>query len=111
MSQPSVNNAVHSVTLDERKKATLSGANEVLSYSEEELVVATTSGNLTIKGKNIKIVKFGAQENTLCFTGEIDSLKYATAKAPLIKRIFKWASLPFSFSPSPADYSFVLRYF
>ena len=89
MSQPLVNKSIHSITLDERKKATLTGVNEVLSYGEEELCISTTDGNLTVKGKNIKIVKFGAEEGTLCFTGEIDLLKYAGAKTPFVKRLFK----------------------
>ena len=89
MSQPTVNKSMHSITLDERKKATLTGVNEVLSYSEEELSVSTTDGVLTIKGKNIKIAKFGAQEGSLCFTGEIDLLKYAGTKTPIFKRLFK----------------------
>ena len=79
----------HTVTLEECKKATLTGVSEVLSYGEDELCIATSQGNLTVKGKNLKIIRFNTEEGALSFGGEVSLIKYASAKTPLLKRLFK----------------------
>ena len=79
----------HSITIVDREKGNLSGVKAVLSYGADELCIDTHQGKLTVIGEGLKIEKFDESEGTLCFSGKVDGVKYATAKAPLIKRIFK----------------------
>ncbi len=79
----------HAITLSERKSGTLSGVTAVLSYSEEELCLSCIPGKLIISGKGLKIVSFDEKSGGLELVGEVNSVKYAAKKQPLVKRLFK----------------------
>ena len=44
-----------SLSLENRKKLTLSGVIEVMSFDEEKIDLTTKLGNLTIKGEELKM--------------------------------------------------------
>ena len=46
-----------SLSLENRKKLTLSGVIEVMSFDEEKIDLTTKLGNLTIKGEELKMNK------------------------------------------------------
>ncbi len=80
---------LHTISLEARKKCTMQGVTRVTSYGENELCLDTGEGRLIVLGKGIKIEGFDEESGELRFSGEVSSLKYAAAKLPLIKRIFK----------------------
>ena len=80
---------LHSLSLTSRKKCDMQGVNKVLSYGENELCLLSSDGKVTITGKDLKIESFNETEGFLSFSGEVDAIKYATTKPPLLKRIFK----------------------
>ena len=79
----------HSLCIENRASLNLSGINEVISSCETELCLVSSFGEMTITGKDFKIIKFNAEESVLIASGAVDSVKYKGAKVPLIKRIFK----------------------
>lgn len=79
----------HSFNMSDRAKAALTGVTKVDSSNENEIVLTTCMGRLVINGRELKIVKFDDNDGNLTLCGNIDSVKYAQAKLPLLKRIFK----------------------
>ncbi len=79
----------HAIALTDRKKATLTGVGKVESSNATEIVLITCLGRLVITGAELKIERFDMTVGDVAVTGNIDALKYAVAKPPLIKRIFK----------------------
>ena len=77
------------INLENRSTLSISGIIEVISSCETELVLVSSYGELSIEGKDLKILKFNAEEGLLGAEGTIDSIKYKGAKTPLLKRIFK----------------------
>ena len=81
--------SAHGVTLESRRSGSLTGVKEVLSYSDEQLLLDTSEGKLTVTGKELKIGKFSSADGTLTFSGQVNALKYSAPSVPLLKRIFK----------------------
>lgn len=79
----------HSVSITDRKKASVTGVIAVDGASDTELALTTCLGRLVISGSELKIVKFDDNDGNLAFTGNVDAIKYAQTKPPLLKRIFK----------------------
>lgn len=84
-----VNAAPHSLTVSERNGGKVSGVTKVLSSNAECLVLVTSCGQMTVNGSELRIDKFCVDDGELAFCGKVDVIKYQTAKAPLLKRIFK----------------------
>lgn len=79
----------HSVNMSDRKKASMTGVVKVDGATETEITLTTCLGKLTVTGSALKIVKFDEQDGNLALAGNIDAIKYAGVKTPLLKRIFK----------------------
>lgn len=75
--------------MTDRKKASVTGVKKVESSSATELILTTVLGRLEVRGSELKIMRFDESDGSLAFSGNIDKITYATAKPPLIKRIFK----------------------
>ena len=48
----------HNIIVEDRKKMTLTGVKDVLSFDEETVVLDTSLGRLTVKGSGLHIVNF-----------------------------------------------------
>ena len=79
----------HSVNMTDRKKAVMTGVAKVDGATETEIELTTALGRLLVTGTGLKIAKYDDTDGNLTLLGNIDSIKYAVAKTPLIKRIFK----------------------
>ena len=82
---------MESITIEDRKKLSLSGATKVISSTSTQAVVEIGNCNVVISGTNIEVTKLDLDNKLVNFTGEINGIKYAnkTVKTNLIKRIFK----------------------
>lgn len=89
VSQTPVKFTSHSVNMSDRKKAAMTGVAKVDGATDTEIVLTTALGKLTVTGSELKIAKFDDADGNLTLTGNIDALKYAVNRPPLIKRIFK----------------------
>ena len=79
----------HRFDMSDRNKASVTGVSSVDSATGSELIISTVLGKMEIKGSDLKIVKFDETDGNMTFIGNIDSVKYAAPKQPLLKRIFK----------------------
>ncbi|MDE7395088.1 MAG: hypothetical protein K2M95_03070 [Clostridiales bacterium] len=72
-----------------RSKGTLTGIEKVISSNAETLNLVSSCGPLVVSGEKLKILRFNASDGTLEFEGEVNAIKYAAKKQPLLKRLFK----------------------
>lgn len=87
-------NIVQNLVLENRKKLSVSGVNDVLSFDDEVVIVDTELGLLTVKGENIRINKLSLDTAEVIIEGEISSLTYSQNKqeknsGTLLSKIFK----------------------
>lgn len=84
---------VHNVIMEGRKKLILSGVLEVISFEEDNVELKTTSGNLTVRGDEMRMANYNSETGDLEISGNIYALVYtndsANSKSNFIKRIFK----------------------
>jgi sporulation protein YabP len=83
-----------SLKLDNRKKLSLSGVVEVISFNDENIILNTNLGTLTIKGEGLKMNKLDVQNGEVMITGIVNSCIYTTSqvkkdKDSIISRLFK----------------------
>ncbi|MGN0356059.1 MAG: sporulation protein YabP [Muricoprocola sp.] len=67
----------HRISVIGRKSGTVSGISDVLSFDENEILLDTELGLLTIKGKNLHIGRLSLELGEVDMEGEIDSLLYS----------------------------------
>lgn len=82
------------LALENRKKLSLSGVKEIVSFQDERISLNTILGNLVIKGSNLKMSKLDVQSGEVIISGMILSMIYSgkKIKAPkesLMKKLFK----------------------
>ena len=68
--------AAHSLCIEGRRIAHISGVIDVEAFCEEEATILTQEGALTIWGKNMKLGKLDPEAGLLSLEGEIQSLEY-----------------------------------
>ena len=83
-----------SLSLEDRKKRTLSGVLEVVNFDDEKISLNTILGNLAIKGEGLKMNKLDVQNGDVIIMGYISSMIYSgkdgkKSKESIIKKIFK----------------------
>lgn len=64
------------LNLESRKKLSVTGVKEVVSFNEEEINLNTVLGTLRIRGNNLKMNKLDVQNGDLVIIGHIDSCTY-----------------------------------
>jgi len=82
------------MTLENRKKISLNGVLEVVSFNDEQIVLKTNLGGLTVKGSELKMNKLDVQNGDIIIIGSIDAFYYNNEqpkrpKDSLIARLFK----------------------
>lgn len=86
---------MHNLILENRKKLSVSGIEEVESFNEEEIILRTSSsGVLVIKGKCLHINKLNVDTGDVNIAGEITNMDYvdesSKVKGPsLISRLLR----------------------
>lgn len=68
--------APHHVVLEERRRLTVSGVEDVERFDENTILLSTTLGEMTIAGENLHIEKLSLDGGDLQVEGEIESLIY-----------------------------------
>ena len=83
--------APHRLTLDERRRLTVTGVEEVVSFHEEEVAVRTVKGLLVARGEGLKVEKLEKTSGELTVTGLVSDLGYETENtaAGLFARLFR----------------------
>jgi sporulation protein YabP len=66
----------HSVVLGERNNLIISGVKKIDSFDNEEFLMETSMGYLTIKGEDLQIVKLDTYQGNVNIKGKFNSLCY-----------------------------------
>lgn len=81
-----------SVTLQSRRKLTITGVEDVESFDESTIVLYTTEGLLVIRGTDLHIEKLSIDGGELNLEGTVDSLNYedvSSKSSGFFSRLFK----------------------
>lgn len=81
----------HNIIVEDRKKMTLTGVKDVLSFDEETVVLDTSLGRLTVKGSGLHIVNFDTKSGDLSAEGRLYALVYTSEErnGGFFSRVFK----------------------
>lgn len=85
----------HSCLMQNRSAANLTGVREVVSFDENQVVMDTDMGLLTIKGKELHVSRLTVEKGEVDVEGSLDSLTYSSNEAyrkagqSFISRLFK----------------------
>lgn len=82
------------LTLENRKRLELTGVIEVISFNDEQIILNTNLGNLTIKGEELKMTKLDVQNGDIIITGKINAFIYSGVQSKqdnesIFKKLFK----------------------
>ena len=80
-----------SLSLEDRKKLTLSGVLEVVNFDDEKISLNTILGNLAIKGEGLKMNKLDVQNGDVIIIGYISSMIYSGKDGKKSKESRKYA--------------------
>lgn len=69
-------NKGHSLQIEERARMALSGIEDVISFDEHTVVLASTAGLLTVEGENLHIIKMNVDSKELGIEGKINAIAY-----------------------------------
>lgn len=85
----------HTSHIQNRETANMTGVREVVSFDENQVVMDTDLGLLTLKGKDLHVSRLTVEKGEVDVEGAIDSLVYSSNEAyrksgqPFLARLFK----------------------
>lgn len=85
----------HRLTIENRASGTLTGIREVVSFDENQVILDTDMGLLTLKGKDLHVSRLTLEKGEVDLNGNIESLNYSSNEAlrrsgeSLLSRLFK----------------------
>ena len=84
----------HNLNMNDRKKLIVSGVKKIENFDNEEFVVDTVMGLLTIKGENLELIKLDTIQGNISIKGKINSFDYkddykTKNNQGIINRLFK----------------------
>jgi sporulation protein YabP len=68
--------APHKLTLDGRRRLSMTGVVEVESFDEGQVVLATTKGPLVIRGRGLHLQQLSLDGGQVTVDGDVDALEY-----------------------------------
>ena len=88
------NDTIQNRDLENRRKLSISGVLDVLSFDDQIVILETDLGMLTIKGDDLRINKLSIDTTEVVIEGNINSLSYSEkqdkkSSGGLIGKIFK----------------------
>lgn len=88
------NSVIQNIILESRKKLSISGVLDVLSFDDQIVILETELGLLTVKGDNIRINKLSLDTSEVIIEGLITYLAYSDKEmekknGSLLGKIFK----------------------
>ncbi len=79
--QESLENGKHDVKMYDRKRATVTGVKEVVSFDNNEILLETIQGSLCFRGENLHVKRLTLEKGEVDLEGKIGELKYADSHA------------------------------
>ena len=72
----------HKLTLSDRKKLTLSGVSEVVTFDDNTVVLRTSLGTLTVQGRELKLKTLTEDGGQVVIDGTVSALSYEEPRTP-----------------------------
>lgn len=88
-------NTEHQMQIRNRENGRLSGVVDVYSFDENQILLATVSGDLCVRGKELHVSRLQLELGEVDVEGQIDSLTYSDhglkkqKEGPLLARLFR----------------------
>jgi len=83
----------HKLQISERKQGLITGVKDVISFDPDLVLLDTSMGILTIKGKDLHVKRLTLERGEVDVEGEFDSFTYTQSKsekrAAFASRLFK----------------------
>ena len=67
----------HNIIVENREKISISGVEDVESFDEENMIIHTQMGIITLKGADLHLGKFSVDTGELTIEGELDEISYS----------------------------------
>ena len=85
---------INNVIMENRKKISVSGVEDIESFNEEQIILYTCNGVLIINGNGMHISKLSIDNGETTITGEFNALTYNDAygkkdKSGILSRLFR----------------------
>ncbi len=89
MQENVINNS--NIIIEQRKKLTITGVKDCLSFDEETIILNTALGKLVIKGLALHILNFDTSSGDFTAEGKINAVVYTAqeTKGGFFNRIFR----------------------
>lgn len=75
----------HAVTLENRRRANVTGVNDVVRFDEQEVVLSTSGGEITLLGDGLHIARLHLEEGQLIVEGDITGIEYGQPQAQVAR--------------------------
>lgn len=83
----------HCVHLDGREQLSVTGVTDVMSFNDNEILLMTDAGGMSISGAGLHIRKLDLEGGCVCVEGTVDAIEYdeiaPERKGSLLARIFR----------------------
>lgn len=66
----------HKLILDNRKKLTVTGVSEVVSFDEDGIILHTDMGRLHVLGRQLQLKQLTPEGGNVAVEGQVESLTY-----------------------------------
>ena len=70
----------NNIIIENRKKLSISGVEDVDSFDEDSIVMFTTMGMLTVKGEDLHINRLNIEIGDVAIEGTIDEIVYSDSE-------------------------------
>ena len=85
---------IQNIILENRRKLSISGVLDVLSFDDQIVILETDLGMLTVKGEDLRINKLSLDSTEVIIDGNINSLTYSEkqdkkSSGTILSKIFK----------------------
>ncbi len=76
----------HHMMIKNRESLDVTGIKKIQCLNSDEFVLETILGMMTIEGTNLEMVNLNIESGELSVTGYVNSITYANAKDPKVKK-------------------------
>lgn len=85
---------VHRFSLENRRRAVITGVQDIHSFNENEVLLLSEAGKILLKGEQLHVRNLNLEKGEAEVEGRVDSLSYLTKNAhkkeeSILKRMFR----------------------
>lgn len=73
-------NKLHSLTIQNRQGAQIEGVSEVIRFDENEVLLETVCGTVSVDGENLRLSEWNTERGVATLEGRVDAVTYFDKK-------------------------------